>query len=139
VDKTGGAWCPKQQVERGVREYLQVDLSDVYVLTGVETQGRYDRGRGQEYAEEYMIEYWRPGLDEWKQYSRWDGKQVSAGTQIILWYVDPLQGKDREISNYTKPLLGNGSAKRHERNSLRRTVALQQRSGVFYVVRIEML
>jgi len=78
VDKTGGAWCPKQQVERGVREYLEVDLGEVYVLTGVETQGRYDRGRGQEYAEEYMIEYWRPGLMEWKQYSRWDGKQVSA-------------------------------------------------------------
>ncbi|KDR22084.1 Discoidin domain-containing receptor 2, partial [Zootermopsis nevadensis] len=75
VDKTGGAWCPKQQVERGVREYLEVDLGDVYVLTGVETQGRYDRGRGQEYVEEYMIEYWRPGLGEWKQYSRWDGKQ----------------------------------------------------------------
>lgn len=78
VDKTGGAWCPKQQVERGVREYLEVDLGDVYVLTGVETQGRYDRGRGQEYVEEYMIEYWRPGLGEWKQYSRWDGKQVSV-------------------------------------------------------------
>ncbi|PNF33862.1 hypothetical protein B7P43_G07228 [Cryptotermes secundus] len=85
VDKTGGAWCPKQQVERGVREYLQVDLGDVYVLTGVETQGRYDRGRGQEYAEEYMIEYWRPGLDEWKQYSRWDGKQVAT-----LRRADPL-------------------------------------------------
>lgn len=78
MDKTGGAWCPKQQVERGVREYLEVDLGDVYVLTGVETQGRYDRGRGQEYVEEYTIEYWRPGLGEWKQYSRWDGKQVSA-------------------------------------------------------------
>ncbi|KDR19267.1 Discoidin domain-containing receptor 2, partial [Zootermopsis nevadensis] len=79
VDKTGGAWCPKQQVERGVREYLEVDLGDVYVLTGVETQGRYDRGRGQEYVEEYMIEYWRPGLGEWKQYSRWDGKQILSG------------------------------------------------------------
>ncbi|XP_069672630.1 discoidin domain-containing receptor 2-like isoform X2 [Periplaneta americana] len=79
VDKTGGAWCPKQQVERGVREYLEVDLGEVYVLTGVQTQGRYDRGRGQEYAEEYMIEYWRAGLGEWKQYSRWDGKQILSG------------------------------------------------------------
>ncbi|PSN37828.1 hypothetical protein C0J52_26935 [Blattella germanica] len=83
VDKTGGAWCPKQQVERGVREYLEVDLGEVYVLTGVETQGRYDRGRGQEYAEEYTIEYWRPGLGDWRQYSRWDGKQTRTQETIL--------------------------------------------------------
>jgi discoidin domain receptor family protein 2 len=90
VDKTGGAWCPKRQVERGVREYLQVDLGDVYVLTGVETQGRYDRGRGQEYAEEYTIEYWRPGLDEWRQYSRWDGKQVSSSSRHYILANRPV-------------------------------------------------
>lgn len=77
MEKAGGGWCPKQQVESGIREYLQVDLSDVYVVTGVQTQGRYDRGRGQEYAEEYTLEYWRPGFMEWKEYKRWDGKQVS--------------------------------------------------------------
>lgn len=77
VEKAGGGWCPKQQVESGIREYLQVDLGDVHVVTGVQTQGRYDRGRGQEYAEEYTIEYWRQGFTEWKEYKRWDGKQVS--------------------------------------------------------------
>lgn len=76
VERAGGGWCPKQQVERGVREYLQVDLGDVHVITGIQTQGRYDRGRGQEYAEEYTVEYWRPGLPEWKEYKRWDGRQV---------------------------------------------------------------
>lgn len=76
MEKAGGGWCPKQQVESGIREYLQVDLRDVHVVTGVQTQGRYDRGRGQEYAEEYTVEYWRPGLPEWKEYKRWDGKQV---------------------------------------------------------------
>lgn len=76
VERAGGGWCPKQQVERGIREYLQVDLGGIHVVTGVQTQGRYDRGRGQEYAEEYTIEYWRPGFQEWKEYKRWDGKQV---------------------------------------------------------------
>lgn len=78
LERAGGAWCPKPQVESGVREYLQVDLRTVHVITGVQTQGRYDHGRGQEYAEEYTLEYWRPGLDQWRQYSRWDGKQVIA-------------------------------------------------------------
>lgn len=76
VEKAGGGWCPKQQVERGIREYLQVDLNEVHIVTGVQTQGRYDRGRGQEYAEEYTVEYWRPGLNEWKEYKRWDDKKV---------------------------------------------------------------
>ncbi|XP_046402897.1 discoidin domain-containing receptor 2-like [Ischnura elegans] len=79
VERNGGAWCPRQQVERGVREYLEIDLGETRVVTGVQTQGRFDRGRGQEYAEEYTIEYWRPGLPDWKQYSRWDGKQILSG------------------------------------------------------------
>lgn len=77
VEKAGGGWCPKQQVEKGIREYIEVDLKDVHVITGVQTQGRYDRGRGQEYAEEYTLEYWRPGFKEWRVYRRWDGKEVN--------------------------------------------------------------
>ncbi|KAF6201843.1 hypothetical protein GE061_004238 [Apolygus lucorum] len=78
LEKAGGAWCPKPQVESGVREYLQIDLKEVHVVTGIQTQGRYDHGRGQEYVEEYMVEYWRDSLNQWKQYTRWDGKQVSS-------------------------------------------------------------
>lgn len=77
VERAGGGWCPKQQIEKGVREFIEIDLVDVHVVTGVQTQGRYDRGRGQEYVEEYLLEYWRPGLEEWKEYKRWDGKHVS--------------------------------------------------------------
>nr|XP_018896259.1 PREDICTED: discoidin domain-containing receptor 2-like [Bemisia tabaci] len=79
LERAGGAWCPKQQVEKGVREYIQMDLSRLHFVTGIQTQGRFDHGRGQEYAEEYMFEYWRPGLKDWKQYSRWDGKQILMG------------------------------------------------------------
>ncbi|XP_019870769.2 discoidin domain-containing receptor 2 [Aethina tumida] len=79
VERAGGGWCPKQQVERGIREFLQIDLGSVHMVTGVQTQGRYDRGRGQEYTEEYTLEYWRPDLQEWKEYKRWDGKQILRG------------------------------------------------------------
>lgn len=84
MERAGGGWCPKQQVERGVREYLQVDLVDVHVVTGVQTQGRYDRGRGQEYVEEYTVEYWRPEMPEWREYRRWDGRQVNNKIKCII-------------------------------------------------------
>ncbi|XP_050301112.1 discoidin domain-containing receptor 2-like isoform X2 [Anthonomus grandis grandis] len=79
VEKAGGGWCPKQPIEKGVREFIEIDLKEVHVITGVQTQGRYDRGRGQEYVEEYLLEYWRPGLEEWKEYKRWDGKHILRG------------------------------------------------------------
>ncbi|KAK1116702.1 hypothetical protein K0M31_018165 [Melipona bicolor] len=78
-ETAGGAWCPKNQIERGIREWLQVDLSGPHVITGVQSQGRYDRGRGQEYVEEYTLEYRRPGFIEWQRYKRWDKKEVLAG------------------------------------------------------------
>ncbi|XP_049771029.1 discoidin domain-containing receptor 2-like [Schistocerca cancellata] len=78
-ERGGGAWCPKSQVSRGVREWLSVALAGVHVVTAVHTQGRYDHARGQEYAEEYSVEYWRPGLRDWRTYRRWDGKQILSG------------------------------------------------------------
>ncbi|KAK8372492.1 hypothetical protein O3P69_015665, partial [Scylla paramamosain] len=51
------------------RESLTVDLAAVHVVTAVGTQGRFgNRGR-QEYTEEYMLEYWRPGLDSFRVYT----------------------------------------------------------------------
>ncbi|XP_076683005.1 discoidin domain-containing receptor 2 isoform X2 [Andrena cerasifolii] len=78
-ETAGGAWCPKSQIERGIREWLQVDLPGPHVITGVQSQGRYDHGRGQEYVEEYTLEYRRPGFTEWRRYKRWDNKEVLAG------------------------------------------------------------
>lgn len=88
VERAGGGWCPKLQIEQGVREFLQVDLDEVYVVTGVQTQGRFDHGRGQEYAEEYSLEYWRPGLAEWRAYHRWDGKKVRVPSYIIIFIIN---------------------------------------------------
>ncbi|KZC08448.1 Discoidin domain-containing receptor 2 [Dufourea novaeangliae] len=78
-ETAGGAWCPKSQIERGIREWLQVDLPGPHVITGVQSQGRYDHDRGQEYVEEYTLEYRRPGFTEWQRYKRWDNKEVLAG------------------------------------------------------------
>jgi hypothetical protein len=54
----------------------------------------------------------------------------------ILWYVDPLLGNDRETSNYTTPLLSNGSAYKHV------SAATREHSNngrdIFYVDHAEM-
>lgn len=78
-ETAGGAWCPKSQIEKGVREWLQVDLQSAHVVTGVQTQGRYDHGRGQEYVEDYTVEYRRPGFTRWRRYKRWDNNEVLVG------------------------------------------------------------
>lgn len=48
----------------------------MHVFTGVQTQGRYDRGRRQEYVKEYTLEYWRPDFKKWREYMPWNGNQV---------------------------------------------------------------
>ncbi|XP_012268369.3 discoidin domain-containing receptor 2-like [Athalia rosae] len=78
-ETAGGAWCPKRQIEAEVREWLLVDLGGSHLVRTIQTQGRYDHGRGQEYVEEYTVEYWRPGFSEWREYRRWDDEKILTG------------------------------------------------------------
>ena len=75
----GGAWCPQQvltntsaewlQVSRGAHypQYLastclpQVDLGVATRVTGVISQGRWDRGLGQEWAPSLLLQTAQPG------------------------------------------------------------------------------
>ncbi|KAI5734903.1 hypothetical protein M8J77_011819 [Diaphorina citri] len=68
-EKNGGAWCPKAQISSEVREYLEIDLSRNHLITLTETQGRFGNGQGQEYAEGFLIEYWRDTLNQWVVYN----------------------------------------------------------------------
>ena len=63
----GGAWCPAQVVTNTSRpEWLMVDLGEAEVrVTGVIVQGRWDRGLGQEWAQEVRIQAWTPGAGGW--------------------------------------------------------------------------
>ncbi|EEB18755.1 restnoschisin precursor, putative [Pediculus humanus corporis] len=72
-EKNGGAWCPKAQISSEIREYLEVDLVRDHLITWTETQGRFGNGQGQEYAESFLIEYWRNSLNKWSSYK--DSKQ----------------------------------------------------------------
>ncbi|KAA0201619.1 hypothetical protein HAZT_HAZT010083 [Hyalella azteca] len=46
-------------------EYLEVNLVKVHVVTKVEVQGRFGNGQGREYAQQYKLQYYRPGIDKW--------------------------------------------------------------------------
>lgn len=84
IDRSGGAWCPKQQISRDVVEFLQIDFNRTVVISGIATQGRYGNGRGQEYAEAFRLEYWRPELGQWRRYRRWDASEVLQGNSDTI-------------------------------------------------------
>ncbi|XP_065160829.1 discoidin domain-containing receptor tyrosine kinase B isoform X2 [Atheta coriaria] len=87
-DKNGGAWCPRQMVSRDAKEYLEINMDDLHVVTGVRTQGRFGNGQGQEYAEEYMIEYWRPGFVKWTRWKNRESKELLSGNTNTYTVVE---------------------------------------------------
>ncbi|KAK4026906.1 hypothetical protein OUZ56_015930 [Daphnia magna] len=68
VERNGGAWCPRQQATHQPRDWLEIDLKTDHVITAVETQGRFGNGQGQEFAEHFLLEYWRESLAKWVRY-----------------------------------------------------------------------
>ncbi|XP_066996619.1 discoidin domain-containing receptor 2 [Anabrus simplex] len=87
-DKNGGAWCPRNMVKLEVQEYLEVNLHVMHIITSVQTQGRFGNGMGQEYAEEYMLEYWRPGLNKWVRWKDRKGKELLEGNTNTYTVVE---------------------------------------------------
>lgn len=78
-EKNGGAWCPKAQISSEIREYLEVDLQRNHLVTWTETQGRFGNGQGQEFAEAFLVEYWRPSINQWVVYKDSRGEKVLTG------------------------------------------------------------
>ncbi|XP_071444959.1 discoidin domain-containing receptor 2-like [Hetaerina americana] len=78
-EKNGGAWCPRTVISSEVREYLEVDLTGDHLITRTETQGRFGNGQGQEYAEAFLVEYWRDSLDQWVVYKDSRGEKELTG------------------------------------------------------------
>ncbi|XP_050311862.1 discoidin domain-containing receptor tyrosine kinase B-like isoform X2 [Anthonomus grandis grandis] len=78
-EKNGGAWCPKAQISSDIKEYLEVDLQRNHLMTWTETQGRFGNGQGQEYAEAFLVEYWRSSLGQWVTYKDSRGEKVLTG------------------------------------------------------------
>jgi hypothetical protein len=63
------------------------------------------------------------------------------GNVKVFWHVDPLLGKDHKISNYTTAVAKQwlSSDRVFAESDTNLTIALQQRNGVFHVVRVEIV
>ncbi|CAL4104736.1 unnamed protein product [Meganyctiphanes norvegica] len=79
VEMGGGAWCPRAMVYREGKEFLEVNLDTNHVLTKVEVQGRFGNGQGREFAEQFKLQYWRPGLKHWSTYKDGHGNEILEG------------------------------------------------------------
>ncbi|XP_045112632.1 discoidin domain-containing receptor 2-like isoform X4 [Portunus trituberculatus] len=76
----GGAWCPRGMVGgKSPKQFLEIDLKKTHVISATESQGRFGNGEGKEYAESYTLEYWRPGINSWYTYKRWNGDKILEG------------------------------------------------------------
>lgn len=60
------------------------------MITATETQGRFGNGQGIEYAEAYMLEYWRPRLTKWIRYHNSKGEEVKT---IFCPYINSFPKK----------------------------------------------
>lgn len=78
-DQSGGAWCPSTllDVDTSGKEWLQINLTDSHVITGIATQGRFGNGMGVEYVEEFWIEYSRDNGQTWHKWTNRKGNYVS--------------------------------------------------------------
>ncbi|XP_066156959.1 discoidin domain-containing receptor 2-like [Euwallacea fornicatus] len=62
----GGAWCPNNS---DTRPWLQIELHQRHMVTGIATQGRFAKGLGQEYVETYILQYYDSLQNKWKFYT----------------------------------------------------------------------
>ncbi|CAL8095670.1 unnamed protein product [Orchesella dallaii] len=97
VEKQGGAWCPKNQITSEAEEWIQIELHSVHVISAIETQGRFGNGHGQEFAEAFVVSYWRPELNKWVRY------RDITGNEIIKGNINTYLAAKRELN---PPIIG---------------------------------
>ncbi|XGW35199.1 hypothetical protein V3C99_018878 [Haemonchus contortus] len=92
TELASGAWCPKPQIQSSSYEFLQINLENTYIITAIETQGRYGNGTGREFVAEYMIDYLRPG-SKWIRYVNRTGHTIMTGnsdtTSSVMRVLNP--------------------------------------------------
>lgn len=75
---------------------MEVDLQKNHLITWTETQGRFGNGQGQEYAEAFLVEYWRASLNQWIIYK--DSRGEKVGYQHCLVIFSAEIGEKHSIS-----------------------------------------
>ena len=61
--------------------------------------GRFGNGQGAEFAEAYILEYWRPRLDKWVRYRNIQGSEIIQANENTYIAVKENLG---EFFNFIK-------------------------------------
>jgi hypothetical protein len=59
---------------------FQIDFHTPHLITALEVQGRFGNGQGQEFAEWFILQYQKRGIDGWTRYANRTGVQVRVLT-----------------------------------------------------------
>ncbi|KAH0810624.1 hypothetical protein GEV33_012167 [Tenebrio molitor] len=97
TDRNGGAWCPLKQATTEPEEWIQIDLKTVHMITATGTQGRFGNGVGIEYAEAYMLEYWRPRLSKWIRYHNSKGEEYVFVFQVLTANINTYLESKKDL------------------------------------------
>lgn len=84
-DISGGAWCPSRPISNSNlgKEWIQVKLNRSYVVSAIETQGRFSMGSGKEFVPSYQVEYSRDNGRTWHKWKDFRGASVSIPAKRI--------------------------------------------------------
>ena len=74
------------------QEYLEIDLQGPHVISSVVVQGRYGNGLGQEYAEYYVMMYWREDTRNWVEYREGENRLMLANNNTYQPVETRLRG-----------------------------------------------
>ena len=77
------------------REWLEVNLGREHVVTGVTTQGRWDRGLGKEFAQLVMVQHWvEEGEEgEWRSVGGRREANTDTSTPVVITLKTPVRTK----------------------------------------------
>jgi discoidin domain receptor family protein 2 len=80
-------------------EWLEIDFGNLTYLTQIETQGRFDNGRGKEYADYYILMYTRSSNNGtlWMEYKP---KNENKNSSWIRANQNTYVGEIRQLSMF---------------------------------------
>ena len=66
---------------------ITIVISIIIILVIIIIIPRFGNGQGAEYAESYLLEYWRPRLGRWVRYRNIHNSEVTVNTVLMIMII----------------------------------------------------
>ena len=66
---------------------LVISILVIIILVIIIIIPRFGNGQGAEYAESYLLEYWRPRLGRWVRYRNIHNSEVTVNTILMIMII----------------------------------------------------